>query len=61
MQNPLILRTDKGIINRSKTYLKKRYYAEKFHQLNNNIKLTWRLINEILGNNPIKTFLLNLT
>ena len=30
----------------SKTYLKKRYYAEKFHQLKNNIKLTWRLINE---------------
>ena len=43
------------IINRSKTYLKKRYYAEKFHHLKNNIKLTWRLINEILGNNPNKS------
>ena len=41
------LRTYNRIINRSKTYLKKRYYAEKFHQLNNNIKLTWRLINEV--------------
>ena len=43
------------IINRSKTYLKKRYYAEKFHQLKNNIKLTWCLINEVLGNNPNKS------
>ena len=43
------------IINRSKTYLKKWYYAEKFHQLKNNIKLTWRLINEVLGNNPNKS------
>ena len=33
----------------------KRYYAEKFHELNNNIKLTWRLINEVLGNNPNKS------
>ena len=48
------LRTYNRIINRSKTYLKKRYYAEKFHQLKNNIKLTWRLINEVLGNNPNK-------
>ena len=43
------------IINRSKTYLKKRYYTEKFHQLKNNIKLTWCLINEVLGNNPNKS------
>ena len=49
------LRTYNRIINRSKTYLKKRYYAEKFHQLKNNIKLTWRLINEVLGNNPNKS------
>ena len=49
------LRTYNGIINRSKIYLKKRYYAEKFHQLKNNIKLTWRLINEVLGNNPNKS------
>ena len=46
------LRTYNRIINRSKTYPKKRYYAEKFHQLKNNIKFTWRLINEVLGNNP---------
>ena len=49
------LRTYNRVINRSKTYLKKRYYAEKFHQLKNNIKLTWRLINEVLGNNPNKS------
>ena len=49
------LRTYNRIINRSKTYLKKKYYAEKFHQLKNNIKLTWRLINEVLGNNPNKS------
>ena len=49
------LRTYNRIINRSKTYLKKRYYAEKFHQLKNTIKLTWRLINEVLGNNPNKS------
>ena len=49
------LRTYNRIINRSKTYLKKRYYAEKFHQIINNIKLTWRLINEVLGNNPNKS------
>ena len=49
------LRTYNRIINRSKTYLKKRYYAEKFHQLKNNIKLTWRLINKVLGNNPNKS------
>ena len=49
------LRTYNRIINRSKTYLKKRYYAEKFHQLKNNIKLTWRLINQVLGNNPNKS------
>ena len=49
------LRIYNWIINRSKTYLKKRYYAEKFHQLKNNIKLTWRLINEVLGNNPNKS------
>ena len=49
------LRTYNRIINRSKTYLKKRYYAKKFHQLKNNIKLTWRLINEVLGNNPNKS------
>ena len=49
------LRTYNRIINRSKTYLKKRYYAAKFHQLKNNIKLTWRLINEVLGNNPNKS------
>ena len=49
------LRTYNRIINRSKTYLKKRYYAEKFHQLKNNIKLTWRLINEVLGNDPNKS------
>ena len=49
------LRTYNRIINRSKTYLKKRYCAEKFHQLKNNIKLTWRLINEVLGNNPNKS------
>ena len=48
-------RTYNRIINRSKTYLKKRYYAEKFHQLKNNIKLTWSLINEVLGNNPNKS------
>ena len=49
------LRTYNLIINHSKTYLKKRYYAEKFHQFKNNIKLTWRLINEVLGNNPNKS------
>ena len=49
------LRTYNRIINRSKTYLKKRFYAEKFHQLKNNIKLTWRLINEVLGNNRNKS------
>ena len=49
------LRTYNRIINRSKTYLKKRYYAEKFHLFKNNIKLTWRLINEVLENNPNKS------
>ena len=49
------LRTYNRIINRSKTYIKKMYYAEKFHQLKNNIKLTWRLINEVLRNNPNKS------
>ena len=34
------LRTYNRIINRSKTYLKKKCYAEKFHHLKNNIKLT---------------------
>ena len=33
------LRTYNRIINRSKTYLKKRYYADKFHKNKNNIKL----------------------
>ena len=48
------LRTYNRIINCSKTCLKKRYYADKFHKNKNNIKLTWRLINEVLGNNPNK-------
>ena len=48
------LRTYNRIIKRSKTYLKKKYYAEKFPQLKNKIKLTWRLINEVLRNNPNK-------
>ena len=54
MNKKINLRTYNRIINLSKTYLKKLYYADKFHKNKNNIKLTWRLINEVLGNNPNK-------
>ena len=57
MNKKINLRTYNRIINRSKTYLKKRYYAEKFHQLKNNIKLTWLLIMRFLEIIQIKTFL----
>ena len=54
MNKKFNLRTYNRIINRSKTYLKKRYHADKFHKNKNNIKVTWHLINEVLENNPIK-------
>ena len=41
MNRKINLRTYNRIINRSKTYIKKRYYADKFHKNKNNIKLTY--------------------
>ena len=54
MNKKFNLRTYNRIINSSKTYLKIRYYADKYYRNKNNIKLTWRRINVVLGSNPNK-------
>ena len=48
------LTTYNRILNKAKRALKKQYYTDKFTECKSDIKRTWQLINEVLGNNSNK-------